>query len=307
MATTQPERISPSSDSSSLSHPMSFFAADPHVMTPQLDLHFPSRTHDPDSATLDDFGAALFGHPNLVSLDSALGLQHPILDPRRNILISTSEHDILHTGAAANTPNDHHSSSALRSQPTSQPRALSDKHSDPPSPPLQLQFIIGPECSKLDDSSTHIPSAASLYQVVHPNVDDVIVNFDTKASLAILRVSYAPLTAFLSSLNLSLGEPRPSVPIRSTHMPKTSSDIGLGKRNGRPFLPVSLSAGSAPPAVEHAPRGRDVSPTDQMVPTANPLVRARSTFWSRSRLLKRCSGHLSRGYTESCFIELKLI
>ncbi|KAL5636027.1 hypothetical protein ACGC1H_004739 [Rhizoctonia solani] len=156
---------------------MSFFS-DPHPMSsPPLDLHFPSRSHDSDSTGLEDFDAALFGHPNLVSLDSALGLQHPMLDPRRSILMSTPEHDLL---SAATSVGDHQCT-ALRTQPGSQPRTMAGKHTDTSSPPLQLQFIIGPECSRLDDSSAHVPSAASLYQVVHPNVDDVIVNFDTKS------------------------------------------------------------------------------------------------------------------------------
>ncbi|CAE7206326.1 unnamed protein product [Rhizoctonia solani] len=172
---TTPHEHTPNSDSAGLSHTMSFFPAD----SPPLDLHFPSRSHDSDSAGLDDFDTALFGHPNLVSLDSALGLQHPMLDPRRSILMSTPEHDILNTGVA--TMNDHHCT-ALRTQPGSQPRTMAGKHTDTSSPPLQLQFIIGPECSRMDNSPVHVPSAASLYQVVHPNVDDVIVNFDTKAS-----------------------------------------------------------------------------------------------------------------------------
>jgi hypothetical protein len=195
MATTHPERPSPGSDSPPLNHPLSFFAADPHVMNSQLELHFPSRTHGSDSSVLEDFGAALFGHPNLVSLDSALGLHHTILDPRRGILISTPEQDMLNASTTTNTPSDHHPSPALRSQPASQPRTLAGKQTDA-SGPLQLQFIIGPECSRSDESVTHVPSAASLYQVVHPNVDDVIVNFDTKASLAMSRVSNAPLNGF---------------------------------------------------------------------------------------------------------------
>ncbi|KAF8758755.1 hypothetical protein RHS01_02761 [Rhizoctonia solani] len=163
MATTSHEHT-PNPDSVGLSHSMSFFPADPHTMnSPPLDLHFTSRSHDSDSAALEDFDAALFGHPNL--LDSALGLQHPMLDPRRGILISTPEHDILTTTMSANTINDHQQT-ALRSQPGSQPRTMSGKQTD---------------CSRLEDSPTHIPSAASLYQVVHPNVDDVIVNFDTKS------------------------------------------------------------------------------------------------------------------------------
>ncbi|KAF8744196.1 hypothetical protein RHS02_02080, partial [Rhizoctonia solani] len=178
MATTSHEHT-PNPDSVGLSHSMSFFPADPHTMnSPPLDLHFTSRSHDSDSAALEDFDAALFGHPNL--LDSALGLQHPMLDPRRGILISTPEHDILTTTMSTNTINDHQQT-ALRSQPGSQPRTMSGKQTDVSSSPLQLQFIIGPECSRLEDSPTHIPSAASLYQVVHPNVDDVIVNFDTKS------------------------------------------------------------------------------------------------------------------------------
>ncbi|KAG8764196.1 hypothetical protein FRC11_000050 [Ceratobasidium sp. 423] len=178
---TTPHEHTPNSDSAGLSHTMSFFPADPHTMnSPPLDLHFPSRSHDSDSAALEDFDAALFGHPNLVSLDSALGLQHPMLDPRRNILMSTPEHDMLNANVATSTINDHQCT-ALRTQPGSQPRTMAGKHTDTSSP-LQLQFIIGPECSRLDDSPTHVPSAASLYQVVHPNVDDVIVNFDTKAS-----------------------------------------------------------------------------------------------------------------------------
>ncbi|CAE6428521.1 hypothetical protein RSOLAG22IIIB_01018 [Rhizoctonia solani] len=180
MATpTTPHEHTPNSDSAGLSHTMSFFSADPHSMnSPPLDLHFPSRSHDSDSNGLDDFDTALFGHPNLVSFDSALGLQHTMLDPRRSILMSTPEHDILNP--ATNTIGDHQCT-ALRTQPGSQPRTMSGKQTDTSSPPLQLQFIIGPECSRLDNSPMHVPSAASLYQVVHPNVDDVIVNFDTKS------------------------------------------------------------------------------------------------------------------------------
>jgi hypothetical protein len=175
--TTVHEHSDSDSDSAGLSHSISFFASDssvPHAMgSPHLDLHFPSPTHDTDSPTLDDLDAALFGHPSLASFDSALGL-HPMLAPRGSMMGSTPEQDVSQpTETAAYT---HQTRSPVRSQPAPQPRAQDA------SPPLQLQFILGPESQRHNDTYQHIPSAASLYQVVHPNVDDVIVNFDTKAS-----------------------------------------------------------------------------------------------------------------------------
>jgi len=164
------------SDSAGLSHSIGFFASDSPVThgmgSPNLDLHFPSRSDDTDSPTLDDLDAALFGHPSLASFDSALGL-HPILDPRRSMMVSTPEQDVPQPTEIATY--SHQTRSPVRSQPAPQPRALDA------SPPLQLQFILGPESQRPNDTYQHIPSAASLYQVVHPNVDDVIVNFDTKS------------------------------------------------------------------------------------------------------------------------------
>ena len=177
-----------SSDSASLSQSIGFFAADgsvAHVMTsPHLDL-FPSRPHDVDSSALDFDTTALFGGHNL--LDSALGLQQSVLDPRRHMMMSSpvQSGDSTATTYGHGHGHGHSSHSPSRSQPGSQPRALpfEARQQDASPGPVQLQFIIGPECSRLNESSQHIPSAASLYQVVHPNVDDVIVNFDTKARL----------------------------------------------------------------------------------------------------------------------------
>ncbi|KAG8748041.1 hypothetical protein FRC10_009793 [Ceratobasidium sp. 414] len=169
------------SDSAGLS-PINFFASDGSVAhpmgSPPLDLHFPSRTHDSDTSSLDDLGAALFGHANLASFDSALGLHHPVLDPRKHMMVTTPEQDAAQTAMPATTTFPHQARSPVRPQPVPQPRAQ-----DASPPTFQLQFIIGPECQQLGNTPQHIPSAASLYQVVHPNVDDVIVNFDTKASL----------------------------------------------------------------------------------------------------------------------------
>ncbi|KAJ1310294.1 hypothetical protein OPQ81_007034 [Rhizoctonia solani] len=162
-STTTPHEHTPNSDSAGLSHTMSFFPADPHTIgSPPLDLHFPSRTHDSDPGALEDFDAALFGHPNLVSLDSALGLQHPMLDPRRNLLMSTPEHDILSANVATSTINDH--------------QQLTHRHHR-----CNCNLSSVPSALGWTTPPTHVPSAASLYQVVHPNVDDVIVNFDTKS------------------------------------------------------------------------------------------------------------------------------
>jgi len=167
------------SDSAGLS-PINFFASDGSVAhpmgSPHLDLHFPSRTHDTDTSSLDDLDAALFGHANLASFDSALGLHHPVLDPRKHMMVTTPEQDAAQTTMPATTTFSHQARSPVRPQPAPQPRAQ-----DASPPPFQLQFIIGPECQQLGNTPQHIPSAASLYQVVHPNVDDVIVNFDTKS------------------------------------------------------------------------------------------------------------------------------
>ncbi|KAG9103859.1 hypothetical protein FRC06_007537 [Ceratobasidium sp. 370] len=167
-------------DSAGLSHPINFFASDGSVAhpmgPPHLDLHFPPRSHDTDTSSLDDLDAALFGHPNLASLNSALGLHHPVLDPRKDMIVTTPEQDAVRTTMPAATTFSHQARSPARSQPAPQPRAQ-----DASPPTFQLQFIIGPECQQLGNAPQHIPSAASLYQVVHPNVDDVIVNFDTKS------------------------------------------------------------------------------------------------------------------------------
>ncbi|KAG9127950.1 hypothetical protein FRC07_007188 [Ceratobasidium sp. 392] len=158
------------SDSAGLSHSINFFASDGSVAhpmdSPHLDLHFPSRTHDTDTSSLDDLDAALFGHPNLASLDSALGLHHPVLDPRKHMMVTTPEADAAQAASVpATSAFPHQPRSPVRSQP--QPRAQ-----DASPPTLQLQFIIGPECQQPLNAPQHIPSAASLYQVVHPNVDD---------------------------------------------------------------------------------------------------------------------------------------
>ncbi|KAF8602679.1 hypothetical protein BDV93DRAFT_557158 [Ceratobasidium sp. AG-I] len=174
MTTVREPNSSP--DSASLGQSIGFFAADgsvAHVMTsPHLDL-FPSRPHDADSSALDFDTTALFGNPNL--LESALGLQHTVLDPRRHMMMSSPVQSGDGTATTA-FGHGHSSHSPSRSQPGSQPRALpfEARQQDASPGPVQLQFIIGPECSRLNETPQHIPSAASLYQVVHPNVDDVI-------------------------------------------------------------------------------------------------------------------------------------
>ncbi|QRV86242.1 hypothetical protein RhiJN_14260 [Ceratobasidium sp. AG-Ba] len=169
--TTLHERTN--SDSAGLSHPINFFPSDGSVAhsmgSPDLDLHFPSRSHDSDTSSLEELDAALFGHPTLASFDSALGLHHSVLESRRGMLDATPEQDAEPTAAPAPAAFSHQPRSPVRSQPAPQPRAQ-----DASPPTLQLQFIIGPECQQQDITHQHVPSAASLYQVVHPNVDDVI-------------------------------------------------------------------------------------------------------------------------------------
>ncbi|KAG8681195.1 hypothetical protein FRC09_017688, partial [Ceratobasidium sp. 395] len=181
------------SDSAGLSHPVNFFASDGSVAhpmgSPHLELHFPSRTHDTDTPSLDELDAALFGHPSLASLDSALGLHHPVLDPPKHMMVTTPEEDAAPIAVSPTTAFAHQPRSPARSQPQSRAQDASP-------PTLQLQFIIGPECQQPLNAMQHVPSAASLYQVVHPNVDDVIVNFDTKASLTCRDVTESPTQCF---------------------------------------------------------------------------------------------------------------